>query len=79
MEVNSGKTTAGKIVKVGDMNVVVKNIEKRPMVFGKSVKSDSQKLVLANDHEASSSSTADKCHQPRWCPLGLSHSQKRRL
>ena len=49
------------------------------MVFGKSAKSDPQKSVLANDHKASSSSLANKYHQPRWCPLGLSHSQKRRL
>jgi len=35
--------------------------------------------VLANDHENSSSGSASKYHQPRWCPPGLSHSQKRRL
>ena len=34
---------------------------------------------MANDHEASSSSSASKYHQPRWCLPGLSHSQKRRL
>ena len=43
----------------------------------------SQKLVLANDHEASSSNLRDqdkeKYFQPRWCPLGLTHTQKRRL
>ena len=49
------------------------------MVFGKSAQTDSQKRVLANDHEASSSGSASKYHQPRWCPPGLSHSQKRRL
>ena len=43
----------------------------------------SQKLVLANDHEASSSNLKDqhkeKYFQPRWCPPGLTHTQKRRL
>ena len=43
----------------------------------------SQKLVLANDHEASRSNLKDhdkeKNFQPRWCPPGLTHTQKRRL
>ena len=43
----------------------------------------SQELALANDHEASSSNLKDqdkeKYFQPRWCPLGLTHTQKRRL
>ena len=43
----------------------------------------SQKLVLANDHEASSNNLKDqdkeKYFQPRWCPPGLTHTQKRRL
>ena len=79
MEVDSGKTNAGKIVKVGDVNVVIKDVGKKPMMFGKSAQTDSQKCVLANDHEASSSGSESKYHQPRWCPPGLSYSQKRRL
>jgi len=79
MEVDSGKINADKIVKVGDVNVVIKDVGKKPMMFGKSAQTDSQKRVLANDHEASSSGSANKYHQPRWCPLGLSQSQKRRL
>ena len=79
MQVDFEKTTADDVVKVGDVNVVIKDVGKRPMVFGKSAKSHSQKHVLANDHEASSSSSANKYHQPRWCPPGLSHSQKRRV
>ena len=34
---------------------------------------------MANDHEASSSSTANKYHQPRWCPPRLTHTQKQKL
>ena len=79
MQVDFRKTTADDVVKIGDMNVVVKDVGKKPMVFGKSAQIDSQTCVLANDHEASSSSSANKYHQPRWCPPGLSHSQKRRL
>ena len=79
MQVDSGKATADNVVKIGDVKVVVKDVGKKPMVFGNSAKSDPQKLLLANDHEASSSSSVNKYHQPRWCPPGLSHSQKRRL
>ena len=83
MQVDSGKTTTDDVVKIGDVDVVVKDVGKKPMVFGKSVQTDSQKRVLANDHEASSSNLKDqdkeKYFQPRWCPPGLTHTQKRRL
>ena len=79
MQVDSEKTTADDVVKIGDVNVVVKDVGKKPMVFGKSAQTDSQKRVLANDHEASSNGSVNKYHHPRWCPPGLSHSQKRRL
>jgi len=50
------------------------------MVFGKSVDTPVQRPVIANDHEASSSNNAvDKYHQPRWCPPGLTQTQKRKL
>ena len=53
---------------------------KEPMDIEKSVDVPSQKLVMANDHEAGSSrGAADKYHQPRWYPLGLTHTQKRKL
>ena len=79
MQVDSGKTTTDDVIKIGDVNVVVKNVGKKPMVFGKSAQTDPQKCVLANDHEASSSGSASKYHQPMCCPPGLSHSQKRRF
>ena len=73
MQVDSRKTTTDEVVKVGNVNVVIKDVGKKPMVFGKSAQNDSQKHVLANDHEASSSGPANKYHQSRWCPPGLSH------
>ena len=49
------------------------------MILEKSVNT-SQKLVLANDHEASTKDQdKEKYLQPRWCPPGLTHTQKRRL
>ena len=60
----------------------LKNAQEGPPIVKKLV-NVSQKLVLANDHEASSSSLKDqdkeKNFQPRWCPPGLTHTQKRRL
>ena len=79
MQVDSRKTTTDDVVKVGDVNVVIKDVGKKSMKFGKLAKSDPQKPVLANDHEASNISSANKYHQPRWCLSGLSYSQKRRL
>ena len=39
MQVDSGKAIVDNIVQIGDVNVVVKETCKRPMVFSKSVKS----------------------------------------
>jgi hypothetical protein len=39
MQVDSGKTAANKIMQIGDVDVVVKDVGKGPMVFGNSVKS----------------------------------------
>ena len=58
----------------------IKDTGKKPMDIEKSVDVPSQKPVMANHHEAGSSkSAADKYHQPRWCPSGLTHTQKRKL
>ena len=37
------------------------------------------KPFTANNHEASGSKVAGKYYQPRWCPEGLTHTQKRKL
>jgi len=49
------------------------------MVFGKSVNPSIQKPIMANDHEASSSSSTSKYFQPRWCPPWLTRTQRRKL
>ena len=38
MQVDSRKTIADDVVKTSNMNVVIKDVGKRPIVFGKSVK-----------------------------------------
>jgi hypothetical protein len=82
MQVDSEKAPAINDVQVEDGKGKGQDAQKGPMIVEKSV-NISQKLVLANDHEASSSNPNDqdkeKYFQPRWCPLGLTHTHKRRL
>jgi len=81
MQVDSGKALV-KVVQVEDGKGKAQDAQKGPAIFEKPV-NFSQKLVLANDDEASSSNLKDqdkeKYFQPRWCPPGLTHTQKRRL
>ena len=48
-------------------------------MFDKSVNSPVQRPIRANDHQAGSSSSVSKYFQPRWCPPGLTCTQKRKL
>jgi len=59
--------------------MVVSDAGTRPMVLGKSVNPCIQRPIMANDHEASSSSSTSRYFQPRWCPPGLTRTQRRKL
>jgi len=77
--VDSEKSKAD-VIQIGEIEVPIRDTGKKPMDVDASVDVPLQKPVMANDHEAGSSkSTADKYHQPRWCPSGLTHTQKRKL
>ena len=82
MQVDSEKPLAAKVVQVEDGKGKAQDAQEGPVIVEKPV-NVSQKLVLANDHEASSSNLKDqdkeKYFQPRWCPPGLTHTMKRRL
>jgi len=81
-EVIPEKTKADTVVQIGEIKVVVQDKGKEPMVIDKSASSfvpPVQKPFTANNHEASGGMVADKYHQPRWCPEGLTHTQKRKL
>ena len=73
MQVDSEKAPAAKVVQVEDGKGKAQNAQEGPAIVKKSV-NVSQKLVLANDHEASSSNPKDqdkeKYFQPRWFPPG---------
>jgi len=66
-------------VQISNIKVVVTDAGTRPMVFDKSVNPSIQRPIMDNDHEASSSSSTSKYFQPRWCPPGLTHTQRRKL
>ena len=67
------------VVQIGDTKVAVDNVGKKPIMFDKSVNSPVQRPTRANDHQAGSSSSASKYFQQRWCPPGLTRTQKRKL
>ena len=60
------KIKADAIVQIGNIKVAVNEAGKRPMVLGKSVDTSVQRSIMADEHEASSSSiAASKYFQPR--------------
>ena len=68
------------VIQIGEIKVPIKDMGKKPMDIEESANVPSQKSLKANDHEAGTSKrVVDKYHQPRWCPLGLTHTQKRKL
>ena len=82
MQVDSEKAPAAKVVQVEGGKGKAQDAQEGPVIVEKPI-NVSQKLVLANDHEASSSNLKnqdkEKYFQPRWCPPGLTHTEKRRL
>jgi hypothetical protein len=74
------KLKADIVVQIGEFKMPIKDTGKKSMDIDTSVDVPSRKPIMANDHEAGSSkSAANKYHQPRWCPSGLTHTQKRKL
>ena len=73
------KTKADDVLHIGNIKVVVNDVGTRPMIFGKSVNPPVQRPIMDNDHEDSSSNSISKYFQPRWCPPGLTRTQRRKL
>ena len=72
MQVDSEKAPTAKVVQVEDRKGKAHDAQEGSVIVDKPV-NVSQKLVLANDHEASSSNLKgqdkEKYFQPRWCPV----------
>ena len=64
--VDSRKIKADAVMQIGNIKVAVNEAGKRPMVLGKLVDTSVQRSIMADEHEASSSSiAASKYFQPR--------------
>jgi hypothetical protein len=79
MEVDLERTTGQGIIQIGSMDVPIEEDGKRPIVANNKVVTSTPEVVAANDHEASGSSSNSKYFLPRWCPLGLTRTQRRKL
>jgi hypothetical protein len=80
MDLDPERTTSQDIIQIGTMAVPVEKDSKRPIVLNNQVGTSAQKgSVATSDHEASGSGSNSKYFLPRWCPPGLTHSQRRKL
>jgi hypothetical protein len=80
MDIDPGRTTNLDIIQIGTMNIPIEGSGKRPIVLYNQVVTLTQKgSVAANDHEASGSKSRLECFLLRWCPPGLTHTQRRKL
>jgi hypothetical protein len=65
--------TKRDIIKIGIGDVVIQRNNEGPMIFGKSAST-------SKEGDTTAIKTADpKYSMPRWCPSGLTRSQKRKL
>jgi hypothetical protein len=80
MDIDPERTTNQDVIKIGSMDVPIGEDSKIPIVSNnKVVTSNPGVFVAANDHEASGSGSNSKYFLLRWCPLGLTHTQRRKL
>jgi hypothetical protein len=79
MDIDPERTDGLDIIQIGTMNVPVEESGKRPVAPSNQVVTPTQKGSAANDHEASGSKSRPECFLPRWCPPGLTHTQRRKL
>jgi hypothetical protein len=62
------------IIKIGTIEVIIESNNEGSMVFGESTKTNEEK-----DKILTSKMSDPKYSMPRWCPSGLTHSQKHKL
>jgi hypothetical protein len=73
MPAAAGRMTKKDIIKIGTADVVIQKESEGPMIFGESTNTTKKE-------DTTTIKTADpKYSMPRWCPAGLTRSQKRKL
>jgi hypothetical protein len=61
------RTTKKDIIKIGTADVIIHEDNEGPMIFGESAKKEDTTIIKTAD---------PKYSMPRWCPAGLTRSQK---
>ena len=80
MDVDSKRTTNRDVIQIGSIDVPIGDGDKRPIVPNNKVVTPTPGVFeAANDHEASGSGSNSKYFLPRWCPPGLTRTQRRKL
>jgi hypothetical protein len=80
MHVDPEWNTSQDIIQIGTMDIPVENDGKRPVVLNGQVGKSAQiEFIATSDHNASGSGSNSKYFQPRWCPPGLTRTQRRKL
>jgi hypothetical protein len=69
----SNRTTKGDVIKIGTSDVVIQENNEGPMIFGESADTSKKEDTTINK------TVNPKYSMPRWCPSGLTRSQKRKL
>jgi hypothetical protein len=73
MPTTTERTTKKDIIKIGTADVVIQEDNKGPMIFGESAN------TTKKEDTATIKIVDPKYSMPRWCPAGLTRSQKRKL
>ena len=73
MDIDAGRTTKGDVIQIGTIEVPI-NVDNTKPVIEAPVQG-----APANDDEGGGSSDTSKYFLPRWCPPGLTRTQKRKL
>jgi hypothetical protein len=67
------RTTKKDIIKIGTADVIIQKDNEGPMIFGESAN------TTKKEDTATIKTVDPKYSMPRWCPAGLTRSQKRKL
>jgi hypothetical protein len=80
MEVDPERTTSKDIIQIGSMYVHIGEDGKRPIVLNNKIVTSTPGVFAADsDHEDNRSGSNSKYFLPRWCPPGLTRTQRRKL
>ncbi|HET7713776.1 MAG TPA: hypothetical protein VFK94_05970, partial [Patescibacteria group bacterium] len=77
MDIDSERTTGLDVIQIGTMNISLEDKAEGPILIEESVKKPTPVISAANDHETNSNKS--QFFLPKWCPPGLTRTQRRKL